>query len=165
MNINKPKQATTISLPGKAVDLITKELAKKFGNHSYPIQYIILLCLRKYLYIHQLENIDSRSTCRYNMVPSRKQVKIYLTAEEHHNVKMYRLISQQSVSYICFLAINEFLLEMLEMLCTSENQTMMQDSFDILSKSIQSIHRTVYFKEKNIIKLVIVIPHLHWNSG
>lgn len=98
------KYRTSISLPVRIIKKLS-EVATPF----YPVEEIAIMCLKKLLRHKKIKRISTRPTCEYNRDLNFAKVNIWLSASEHHNVKMYRIVTGQSVSFLTAQAVDKYL--------------------------------------------------------
>ena len=150
------KTRTSVSLPAEALCEI-----RKFSSHNYSHKKIALLCLKRLLSKKNIHNFEKKPTCTYNPESATEIITIWLTNEEHYNLKIYRVVLGLSISFLLYLAIKQYLpyvIKLLKRLKNIKYSSISAGILNILQKQINSIHRKIKYSYKSIVSLGIVMP-------
>lgn len=149
---------TSISMPA--------HIYAKLKNSNlglYTPDKIAMHCLRKYLRKIKIDAFSTRPTCTYNIDTCDVKLYLWLTPEDHYSVKMYRVLTGTSVSYLVCMAINRYLEGILQVLKNAFKKSTIADSkwLKTMRDALRHIHRKVKFKygrNNHILGLSIVMP-------
>jgi hypothetical protein len=94
------KHRTSISIPQDLIDKL-----QEIADEEYNVADLAILCLKRFIRRKKIFSVSNRPTCKYNDEPAPVIVNIWLTIGEHHNVKMYRILTGESVSFMTAQAI------------------------------------------------------------
>ena len=150
------KIKTSVSLPAETMATIKKYKANKESHKK-----LALFCLKRYLSKNKISEFEKKPTCTYNANNSSEIMTIWLTPEEHHNLKIYRITSGLSISFLIDIAINMYLAYILRLSARKLNTshaTITRHIWLILESQISAIHRNVKFSYDKIVYLSIVMP-------
>lgn len=150
------KVRTSISLPKETFLKIAK-----FSGGLYNPQELALLCLRKMIRKMKTVRFSERPTACYNSEPVDIIWGIRLTPEEHYNLKMYRILTGMSISYLTALAIDIFICGMLRVLNGKIYKIGNFAWLQTLKETLTHIHRKVAFNAadgKKVLGLHLVLP-------
>jgi len=138
------KVRTSFSLPL----VMVKKLKRLSEDISFSTNEIALLCLRKMLKSEKLE-FSQRETVIYNKEwPCTSKIHPYLTQKEHLSLRVFRMNSSKSISYHLYLAILEYLEEIVEMLSSSYTKVIKE--LKLLRRNLEFIHRKITFSTDTI---------------
>jgi hypothetical protein len=85
------------------------ERLEKLATEKYTMADLAILCLKRFIRRKKIASISNRPTCKYNEVPAGFILNIWLSTSEHHNVKLYRIITGESVSFMTAQAVEMYL--------------------------------------------------------
>ena len=150
---------TSISLPNYTLEKLSKKI---FGY--IKSQDLAIFCLKKYLRRLKISNFNPKATCTYNTEACKAKLIIWLTEKEHYNLKVFRILTGKSVSFMVYLAIEKFLegfLRIMGHFFKQYNKMSHQEWYNILRNSISGIHRKIKFIAdggRGFFGLMIVMP-------
>ena len=150
------KKRTSVSLPMETISII-----KRHGTKGISHKHIALCCLRRFLNKQQIQDFEHKPTCSYNPENAQEIMTLWLTEEEHYNLKMYRLTLGTSVSYLLDMAIRLYLPYILKLFTRKLKETHLVITIkilDILQKQLEYIHRKVKVSYSEFTLLHIVMP-------
>ena len=148
---------TSVSLPENVI----QKLENRCVGGITPA-FLAKKCLLKYLRHITVHTISDRPTCEYNAEESCDgTLFIRFTKNEHHNLKMMRIITGKSISYITYTAIRLYLDGIVRFMRKWFRSEKVKDLFKAYSSPFKSIYRILKFKAINgrgVLGCHLVIP-------
>ena len=139
---------TTFSLPHRSIFALENRCMSK--------NKLVILCLKRALLRFSLpEQICADATVQYNPEACGKKISVWLTEEEHKGLRIWRLLTTKSISYLATQAIDQYLNLVITMLIARSLRK--PGWFEILTESLKHLHHRVKFEHKSLFAFSVVV--------